>query len=216
MTIRRLLCSTAAAAALLGAACGDSGSSGSVTFTGTVRSQTFAPKEAISTQATITTSSGQAQVAAIIFDNKGGVCTLAASNKEPGSSQYLVLALGNLNIDSSGNVTITAPTAAGDYSVWSQASGTVPAAHLALVFAQTTDAQCKDVASGDAGGINGTVHLTGVNSGAYTGTFDINTAQQDASGNAVGTPEHATGSFSSTACASLGAYVSTQRNTVCQ
>jgi hypothetical protein len=190
-------------------ACGG-GSSSTASFSGTVRGQTFQPKDAISTNATIQTPTGPASVGAIVLTNQSGVCADAAANNEPKNSMYFLIFLGVLN-PSAG--TISAPTAAGDFSVYARSG--LPPANLAVIVSSTTDAACHDIANYDATGISGTVHLTSLSNGNYTGTFDVNVQQVDSNGTPVGTPDRVTGSFNASNCAGLSALISTTRTTTC-
>jgi hypothetical protein len=188
-------------------ACGG-GSSSPASFSGTVRGQTFQPKDAISTNATIQTPSGS--VGAIVLTNQSGVCADAAANNEPKNSMYFIILLGVLNTSSG---TISAPTAAGDFSVYARSG--LPPANLAVIVSSTTDAACHDIANYDANGISGTVHLTSLSNGNYTGTFDVIVQQVDSSGTPVGTPDRVAGSFTASSCAGLSALISTTRTTTC-
>ena len=206
----------AAAGLLLSIACGGGGSAnGSATFTGTVRGQSLSPKEVLSANATIPTSAGSASVGAIIMTSQTNTCSNAAASKEAKNSQYFVIALGELKIDG-GNVTIIAPTGPGDFVVYAGGS-TTPAAKLAIIVSERTGGDCKDDAGQEAVGTAGTVRVTSISNGAYSGTFDITLTKGDGSGNAVsgGSTDHVTGSFTAASCASLGALVSTTRATTC-
>jgi hypothetical protein len=200
----------AAALAALGAACGGGSSGGSATFTGNVRGQPLTPKDAISTNATIQTQSGPANVVAVVITNQTGLCANVTANKEAKNSQYFVVTLGVL--DSS--FAINAPTATGTFSVYSGV-GRPSSANLAIVVASTTDATCKDDTVHSATGITGSVVLSAINGKNYTGTFDLNVSATDANGQPTGTADHVTGSFSSVDCPGLSALVAQTRNTTC-
>ncbi len=186
----------------LAAAC-SSGGSGSASFTGTVRGQTFSPKDAISANTTISTASGPANVAAIVLVNQTGLCGDVNQNKEPKNSQYFAITLGVLQ----GGAFVT-PTATGDFAVYS-GSGSPSSSNIAIVGSRTTDAQCKYIASYDAMGASGTVHLSSISNGAYSGAFDVNV--QGSSGAA----DHVTGTFSASNCAILGTLISSNASTTC-
>jgi hypothetical protein len=205
------------AAALFAAACGGSSSNnGSGTITGTVRGATIKVNEVLSTNATVTVSGTSAAVGAIILTSATNTCSNAAANKETKSAQYFVMALTELSLDSQGNPKFNAPTGPGDYCVYS-GSGAPCGTKLAIVLSQTTDATCQEDTSLLGLGSAGTVRVTAITNGAYTGTFTIDMYPPNAQGNpdTTKTKETVTGSFSAVSCAGLGALVSTTRNTTC-
>lgn len=198
-----------AAALALSTACGG-GVSSNATVTGTLKGKPLNNPEAISSVANLQTSGGSAGVAAIIISNQPALCADVGANKEPKSSQYLVIALANVDTSTG---TFTAATTAGDYTVYGGSGA--PAARLAVVVGSQTDDQCKNQANFDEQGLSGVVHLTGVNNGAYKGTFDVTLTSTDGNGHATGTPDHLTGSFDATACAGLGTLLVSNRNATC-
>ena len=207
MQIRSLLAASALAAATV--ACG-SGSSVNATVSGNLRGQALKPADAISQAVTITTASGPSTVAAIVITNNGGLCQKLTANQEPKNSQYLFFFLGDVNATSG---TITAPATTGTFTVYTGAGGATPPPHLALVLYGSTDASCKDADS--TSGASGTVTLTGIDNGSYTGSFDVTVQSQDANGNASGGPEHVTGTFGAKSCAGLSTLSTQNRTTTC-
>jgi hypothetical protein len=67
----------------------------------------------------------------------------------------------------------------------------------------------------DAIGTSGTVTVSKLNNQMFTGTFDVNVQATDQAGNPIGTPDHVTGSFDTTACAALSTIISLQVQTTC-
>lgn len=208
MQTRTILAASALCLASL--ACGGGSSSGSATFSGNVRGQSFKPAEAISQQVTISSSGSPTTVDAIVITNNGGLCQKLTGNQEPKNSQYLILFLGDVNQTSGA---ITAPATTGTFTVYTGAGGTAPPAHIALVLYSATDAACKDTTS--TSGVSGTVTLTGIDNGSYAGSFDVTVQSQDAAGAAVGAPEHVTGSFGAKSCSGLSSLASQNRTTTC-
>ena len=209
----------AAAALVLAIGCG-SGSGGSTTgsasFTGTVRGQSFSPKETLSTDATIPTSQGAANVGAVILTDQANTCSHAGANSEAKGSKYFVIALGELLINGS-DLSIIKPKGPGNFGVYSLASGGFPPSKLAIVVSETTGNDCKDTAALEAVGTGGTVRVTSISNGSYAGDFDITLTEGDGNGDpkSGGSTDHVTGTFSAAGCASLGALVSTTRSTTC-
>lgn len=69
-----------------------------------------------------------------------------------------------------------------------------PAKGAGILVSQT-DVTCKDQPAQDATGASGVVHLTGLDNGVFSGTFDLTVAETDASSNVTSTADHLTGSF---------------------
>ena len=188
-------------------ACGGGGGSntGSATVVGNINGRAFQAADAISGNVSIplgppiNTLNGSA----IAIASNGGLCGLLSANKEPKNSQYLVVVLTDLNLAS---MQSTAPSTPGIYTVYS-GTGTLPS-KLALVTYVRTDANCAAVASEQ--GTDGTVTVSTINNGAYSGTFDVHA--QPAGG---GTVDHVSGTFNAASCPGLGPLVSTTQNTTC-
>jgi hypothetical protein len=83
---------------------------------------------------------------------------------------------------------LTAPTAPGTYTISSSLPPTVP--HAANVAGRIVDATCSNNTANDAVALSGTVQLTGVEAGTYTGTFDL----------VLDSADHITGSFDAPTC----------------
>ena len=214
----RSLIAVTVIAALAGACGGSNNTSGSATFTGTVKGQSFTPKEAQSTTGTVTLSATTqpVQAASIVITDQAGLCANVGANKEKAGSHYLVILLAQITQISPTVVTVAATTP-GDYAIFSTV-GTPSAANFSVVFGQTTDASCKDVAANDALGVSGTVHLTSASNGVYAGSYDVMLAAIDATtGSPVsgGTNEHVTGTFNTSSCAGLAPFIKIQRTFTC-
>ena len=207
----------AAAALALAIGCGGGGSTaGSASFTGTVRGQSFSPKETLSADATINTSAGSASVGAIILTDQTSTCSHAGANSESKNSKYFVIALGELQVTGS-SVAIVKPTGPGNFGVYATSSGGLPPSKLAIVVSETSGADCKDTASLEAVGTGGTVRVTSISNGAYSGDFNITLTEGNGNGDpkSGGATDTVSGTFTAAACPSLGALVATTRNTTC-
>jgi hypothetical protein len=204
-----------AAGLTLAVACGGGGGS-SVVFNGTIRGQTITPKEAVSANATVATPQGAADVAGIVLSNQTNTCSNAGANKEPKNSQYFVILLGVLNLQTA---KITAPSKPDTFTVWDPVhGGSIPSsANVALVYSEVTDAQCHIQATTEAIGVTGQVRIKAIDNSAYSGEFDVTLTDGDGTGTSVpGRPTYrATGSFSAQACQSIGELIKTQRSTQC-
>ena len=235
MSIRASL--AALALLLVGVACGGGGGSsgGTATFTGTVRGNSFKTGDAVSatnvliaTQGSLADCTSNADctttgetciagscgarsgtVAAIVLTSATGLCSKVSASQEPKSTQYFVLALGEVDYNTR---TVTPPSGAFSYAVTYTG---LPPTRFAKILFQGTDASCKAVSAQGVGGVNGTVQLTRADANGYTGTFDLNLQQTDASGHVTGTADHVTGTFNTTNCAGLAGLVATNRHTTC-
>jgi hypothetical protein len=200
-----------AALAALGSACGGSAGA-SATLTGTIKGQTFTPKDAESTTGSVTVGSNTINAASIVITDQTGLCADVAASKEPKSSHYLVIVLATLTQTGA----IVAASSPGDYVIFNTV-GLPSSANFAVMFGQTTDATCSDVIANDAIGVSGTVHLTTASGGVFSGTYDVQLSAVDSNHNPVsgGTNEHVTGTFSTAACSGLGAFIKLQRTLTC-
>lgn len=165
--VRRL-----AAVLITVAACGGGGAGSSASFTGTVDGTTFHPVEAISAPGTITMS------------DRSGLCDLATRSIEPRSSH--VLAIGVAEDDRKA-------VHPGTYTVVDPHTANRPLKAAFAVFV-TVDAVCTPPQRSSSA--SGTIVLTKVVDGAYTGTFDIVFQGGD----------HVSGSFDSASCSGLAGW----------
>jgi hypothetical protein len=187
------------------------GASVNSSVSGTIRGQAQKVNDAQSSPATLSSTSGNLSVAAIVLTSQSGLCANAGASKEAKSSQYFIILLADVNPTS---FAFSPPTAPGDYTVWTQTG--LPPSKVAIIAALTTDATCKDDVAHDSSGISGTVKLTAVNNGAYKGTFTATMQGTDAQGKPIaGTTDSVSGSFDTPSCASLGVLVSSTRTTTC-
>jgi len=186
---------------LLAIGCGGS-ESAAASFTGTVRGQTFAPKEALSTNATVVTSAGSGDVAAVVITSEANTCASASANQQVKGSQYLVMLIGQIDIVTG---KIVPPSGPGEFTATYAGGPIPPSLKAAVVFAETTDATCKDQASTEAAATAGTVRLTAVGNGTYSGVFNLTLTEADGSGNPVknGSIDNVSGTFTSTSCPGL-------------
>jgi hypothetical protein len=181
----------AAVLGLILAACGTDQSSGA-TFTGTVHGVSMVPREAVSSPATVSFSSGSAPVAAIVISDASALCSKFSANQDAKSSSVLVIFLADVN-SSSGAIHAAAGT--GEFPVFRIGNG-VPPPHFAVASFGAKDAVCRIITADSADAVSGSVTLTANGGGAYSGTYDLTFDSGD----------HVTGSFHSGTCQGLVGY----------
>jgi hypothetical protein len=208
MTIRSTALVVAISAAL---ACntggGGSAAVGSATINGNINGHAFQAADAIAANVmvpiqntTTTASSGLVAIA-----SNSGLCADVNANKEPKSTQYLLLAFTDVNPTTGQTST---PTAPGVYVV---SSGTgLPPPKVAIAFYNQTDASCRDVPGAFETAVSGTITLSSVNNGSYSGSFDLAMG-----GGATGPADHITGSFNAPNCPGVAIIINQNRNTTC-
>ena len=175
-------------ATVIASGCGGGGggsSAGSVD--GTVHGAPFAIADVVSGVLSITDmSGGTLHEAAIWMSSTPNACSDLAANIAHPNQQFVVIGLATIN-----GATADAPTAPGAFTI-------VPSTTIAYWTASSLDGTCRAPNALVAKGTGGTVELTGANSEAYAGTFDV---QLDSG-------EHVTGDFDSTACAAVATTLS--------
>jgi hypothetical protein len=162
---------------------------------GTVKGQTFSPSESISNSAPVAAGSSSS-AGIIVIANSSGLCADVNANKEPKNLQGLLITLEDVNQTT---FATTAPTAPGVYDL----SGS--AARYAFVAFQTNDASCQEISSQSAAGATGTVTVSSVSNGAYTGSYDV----------IFDSGDHLTGSFNATQCAGISTLFGPSSNPTC-
>ena len=166
-------------------ACGPSTSSGGP-VNGNIRGRSFQPLDAISDNVVLASSGSTFNVGLIALSSSSGMCGKLTAGQQTKDAQHLLLAV--LDFNSSTGQT-SAPSGPGTYSV---SSGTgQPSAKLAVVSYVQTDGACNTSLA--ATGNSGTVTLTSVSNGSYSGMLDIGFDSGD----------HLTGSFTASNCAGL-------------
>lgn len=171
-----------AAAVVLCGACG-SGGSGSATVNGTIGGQSMSAQDAVSNTLTLgSTSQGLIQIT-----NASNSCTRLSAHQQPKNTK--AIAIGIFQQAASGG--FSAPAAPGSYLVMKANEVSGISGNIALATYMATDANCNQTIL--IGSSRGTVTLTRVDSGGYSGTFDITFS--DAS--------QVTGSFAANNCAAL-------------
>ena len=124
----------------------------------------------------------------IVMSSTSSVCGDAGATPpvERKSSRTVTITL----LDVTGGNT-AAPTAPGTYTIYSN-SGSQPPKE-ALFDVVGLDATCQQVDADAAQGQSGSVTLTSVSGGVFTGSYDV----------VLNTGDHVTGSFAPTACPAL-------------
>jgi hypothetical protein len=130
--------------------------------------------------------------------SNSGMCNTITAGQTPKNSQYFVIVMGTVQ-----NGAVQPPSGPGTYMV--QSVGMMSATNIATVTFDSLDATCTSVSAKAAEGVSGTVTLTSVNNGAYSGSFDI----------MLNSSDHVTGSFTASACAGLSALISSQKPMTC-
>ncbi|TMA28567.1 MAG: hypothetical protein E6J78_05475 [Deltaproteobacteria bacterium] len=188
MNLRNVLVASAA----VSLACGG-GVNASVN--GTIKGQSLKPADTVSAPVTVAlTGGGTASLAGVVVSDVPGLCAKAASNTTPKSAHILFLGAGDVNPTS---FQITAASTAGTYSIYGGSGA--PPAKVADVSFFSYDASCTEITTQSASATSGTVTLTSVNNGSYSGNFDVTFDSGD----------HVTGSFSASNCANLNMYFGT-------
>jgi len=182
-----------------------------LTLQGQIRGQPLQPRDAISATATFNGPGGSGSLGAVRIATSAGLCKSAEANQQAKSTRTLDILLADFD---SGVGALTAPTAAGTYAV-TYGSPRLPP-KFALVTVRSTDALCAEVQDLAAVGTTGTVTLTAVVAGSFTGTFDLGLYGRDATGGLVSPLERVTGAFSTTACAALADILAHPGQATCQ
>ncbi len=181
-----------------------SAAEGSATVNGVINGLALQATDAIAANVMVpiqgttnTASSGLVTIA-----SNGGLCADVNANKEPKNTQYLFLAFTDLNLATGQTST---PTSPGVYVV----SGT-PQSKWAVAFYNQTDASCHNVAGASETAVSGTITLSSVNSGSYSGSFDLTMVS-----GASAAADHVTGSFNAPNCPAVAVFLSQNRTTTC-
>ncbi len=207
MTIRLTSLVVAVSAALACNSGGVGGSAvGSATINGNINGHAFQAADAIAANVmvpiqgtTTTASSGLVAIA-----SNSGLCADVNANKEPKSTQYLLLAFTDVNPATGQTST---PTAPGVYVV---SSGSTPPPRWAIAFYYQTDASCLAVAGASETAVSGTITLSSVNNGSYSGSFDLTMGS-----GASAAADHVTGSFNAPNCPAVAVFLSQNRTSTC-
>jgi hypothetical protein len=179
---------------LLAAACGAGTGTSGATFNGVVRGQTMKPADAISAPARVSLGAVFADVGAIVLTDGTGVCSRVAANTEPKNGKALILLLADFNPAA---FTANAPAGPATFDVINPAAPGIPPAHLAVVTFGVNDSSCAEVAAQSAIATSGSVKLTSISNGAYTGTYTIG----------FETGEQISGEFHTASCPGLASYL---------
>lgn len=200
--------STALMVALSAApACVSGGSSSSLTGTatvnGTLNGHAFQAADAVAATAmlpvggtTTTVSAGMVTIA-----SSPGLCAAANATTEPKNTQFLLLAFTDIN-PATGQT--SPPAAPGVYVVSGAGS------QVGIAFSYQTDASCHLVAGASESATAGTITLTSVSGGSYSGSFDLTMT-----GSGTAPADHITGSFSSPYCPASATFANLNRTTTC-
>ncbi len=165
-------------ALLVCGACGSDTQTASASLTGNIAGEPMVGRDVISN--VLTTSGGSAGVVAI-FDIPG-VCAKDAAGQAAKSARGILLLIAKVT-----NSHLSAPTATGVYIVYPGDAQDVSGNAVKVEYAES-DETCQT--SMQMEGVSGTVTLTRIDSGAYSGTLDLTFEEGS----------HVTGSFASVKC----------------
>jgi hypothetical protein len=178
---------------------------GTATINGQINGQAFAAADANSATAMVPIpgTSTSANSGLVTIASASGLCQDANANLEPKSTKYLFLAF----TDQDPTTTQTSPpTAPGVYSIF---TGT-QSSKLALAIYAQSDANCRAVLGAAENATDGTITLTSVSGGSYSGTFDLMMA-----GSGAAPADHITGQFSAPYCQASALFANQNRTTTC-
>jgi len=178
----QICAATVAGAMVVCGACG-SGGSGSATVNGTIGGESMSAQDAVSN----TLTSGSTSQGLLLITTALNTCAKLSANQQPKNTKAIAIGI----FQQAGSGGFSAPAAPGTYLVMKANEVSGITGNLALATYEATDANCNQtILIGSSGG---TVTLTRVDSGGYSGTFDITFS--DAS--------HVMGSFATNNCAAL-------------
>lgn len=171
-------------------ACGGGGAK--ATFSGTVHGQTFSPKDAISSTATVQYLGSAAW---IVLTDANGLCASLTANQDVGSTKKLILVLWS-NV----NQTPGPPAGIGTFSVYA-GTGVRPD-NMVLAEFVVYDATCSFPPSTEpADATSGSLTLTRNSGGSYEGTFDL-----------IFNGDHVTGTFNTSNCPGLSTFLNVSQH----
>jgi len=167
------------------AACSDSGGS----VSGQPPGGTFDVADMISATVTTSDSAGDSSSSArILLGSTPNLCDdAAASPAVDRKGAHLI----SIDLREVAGATRTAPTAAGTFTIYPD-TGTEPAKAASLSI-DMLDAACQTIDADSASAQSGSVTLTTVAAGVYTGSFDVT----------LNTGGHLSGTFAPTTCPQL-------------
>jgi hypothetical protein len=180
-------------AACAGTGSGTSSSYGSVS--GSVGSYTFTIADAISASVTLPESGGQ-HGAVIVMSTASNLCTDATNHVEHPNEKTILLTL----TDNSGSA-LAAPTAPGSYAITTDAMAT----QVGVLETEVFDATCNGAPDGHKHATSGTVTLSEITGGAFSGSFDV----------VMNSGDHITGTFDPEACPGLDTAINSRSPSSC-
>src|SRR5258708_189012 len=139
---------------------------GTATVTGTLNGLPFAAADANSATVVVPipgTNTTSANSGLVTIASASGLCQDANANLEPKSTKYLFLAFTDQDLTTQ----TSPPTAPGVYSIF---TGTQTSKLALAVYAQS-DPNCRAVPGAAENATDGTITLTAVNGGTFSGTF---------------------------------------------
>ena len=176
-----------------------SGGGGNVTVDGTLNGHAFHAADAVATNATVLIEDLPVNLGLLTIASSSALCANANANREAKNTQYLLMAFGDVNPTTA---QISPPTAPGVYVVGQ------PSTLGASAYYTQTDASCHEISGAPERGGSGTITLSSVNNGSYSGSFDLRMGGGSS-------PDHITGSFSAPNCPASAVFADAHRATTC-
>jgi ethanolamine utilization microcompartment shell protein EutS len=125
--------------------------------------------------------------------NVANCCTMLTASQQPSNAKVIAIQIATRSASG-----VSAPTALGNYPIYTAAGVGAASGNVSLARYQTSDATCAAMSDYEA--TSGSVTLTRIDASSYAGDFDI-TFSDSGTGSVVG---HLTGSFNANLCAALG------------
>ena len=125
--------------------------------------------------------------------NVANSCTMLTASQQPSNAKVIAIQIATRSASG-----VSAPTALGNYPIYTAAGVGAASGNVSLARYQTSDPTCAAMSDYEA--TSGSVTLTRIDASSYAGDFDI-TFSDSGTGSVVG---HLTGSFNANLCAALG------------
>jgi hypothetical protein len=175
---------------------------GTATVNGLLNGHAFQAADAIAAYVVVPIGANPAAGSgSVTIASNLGLCQDASAYIEPKNTQYLLLAFTEMN-PTSGQ--FTPPTAPGDFVV--AGTGT----RMAIASYTQTDASCHEIPGAAETAVSGTITVSSLNSGSYSGSFDLTLV-----GGAIAPADHVTGSFTAPNCPPGAVFFDRSRTTTC-
>ena len=174
---------------------------GTATVNGLLNGHAFQAADAIAAYVVVPIGATAAGSGSVTIASNLGLCQDANAYIEPKNTQYLLLAFTEVN-PTTGQ--FSPPTAPGVFVV----SGT--GTQIAIASYTQTDASCHEIPGAPETAVSGTITVSSLNNGSYSGSFDLTLV-----GGASAPADHVTGSFTAPNCPAGALFFDRSRTTTC-